>query len=508
MYDKIRRFYYQDHRSIRWIARETNLNFRTVKKYLGMDQTEFENFTDHVINRAHILEPYKDFIVQKLSQYQDTPAAQMHDWLKENHPDFPKVAPKTVYNYVMKIRQEYNLPKISENERQYNALPESEPGEYGQVDFGQTKLRRSDGKRIRVWFISILLCHSRYKYIWFQDKPFTSEMAVIGHEKAFAFFRGMPRYLIYDQDAVFLFDENAGDYRMTQVFDSYVKSRPFTAIFCRARDPESKGKVENSVKYVKHNFLLNRQYSTLEVLNEEALAWLDRTGNGMLHSTTCKVPYDVWCDECKTLLPYLPVTIPETHNGYKVLKTNCVKYKGNSYSLPINTYRGEDTRVFLSEENGDLVIKDIDDNIIARHVLQSGRGMTIVNKNHMRDTSVSVAEKCDYVKSLFSDQPAIDMFLFQIKKKYPRYMRDQLAIIMSCVTRYGQKEANNVLDLCLKNKLYSATDFREIISTRPTMPEENVIDIKPLGDSMTRLMTNVQPNKSSIDVYEDLFKAN
>lgn len=81
---------------------------------------EFENFTDHVINRAHILEPYKDFIVQKLSQYQDTPAFQMHDWLKENHPDFPKVAPKTVYNYVMKIRQEYNLPKLSENERQYH----------------------------------------------------------------------------------------------------------------------------------------------------------------------------------------------------------------------------------------------------------------------------------------------------------------------------------------------------------------------------------------------------
>ena len=77
MHDKIRRFYYQDHRSIRWIARETNLNFRTVKKYLEMDQMEFENFTDHVINRAHILEPYKDFIVQKLTQYQDTPAAQM-----------------------------------------------------------------------------------------------------------------------------------------------------------------------------------------------------------------------------------------------------------------------------------------------------------------------------------------------------------------------------------------------------------------------------------------------
>ena len=159
MYDKIKHYHDVEHRSIRWIARKTNLNFRTIKKYLEMDQKEFEGYSDHVINRPHILEPYKDFIIGKLSLYQETPAAQMHDWLKENYPNFPKVAPKTVYNYVTKIRQEYNLPKISENERQYAALPETAPGEYAQVDFGQTKLRRSDGTRIKVYFIAILLCY-------------------------------------------------------------------------------------------------------------------------------------------------------------------------------------------------------------------------------------------------------------------------------------------------------------------------------------------------------------
>lgn len=132
MYDKIKRFYEEDHQSIRWIARELNLNFRTVKKYLEMDQQEFEQFSDTVINRGHILDPYRDFIIGRLSQYQETPAAQMHDWLKENYSDFPKVSPKTVYNYVMKIRQEYGLPKISESERQYSALPETAPEEYAQ----------------------------------------------------------------------------------------------------------------------------------------------------------------------------------------------------------------------------------------------------------------------------------------------------------------------------------------------------------------------------------------
>lgn len=47
---------------------------------------------------------------------------------------------------------------------------------------------------------------------------------------------------------MFLYDENIGDYVMTSVFGSYVKSRPFNVIFCRPADPESKGKVENCVK--------------------------------------------------------------------------------------------------------------------------------------------------------------------------------------------------------------------------------------------------------------------
>ena len=168
----------------------------------------------------------------------------------------------------------------------------------------------------------MLLCCSRYKFVWFSDRPFTSESASHAHEKSFEYFRGVPRFIIYDQDAVFLYDENIGDYRMTTVFESYVKSRPFEVIFCRPADPESKGKVENAVKYVKQNFLLNRQFSTIDNLNAEADAWLRRTGNAMLHGTTRKVPYEEWCNECKDLLPYIPMLARPADNEYTVIKDN------------------------------------------------------------------------------------------------------------------------------------------------------------------------------------------
>ena len=57
-------------------------------------------------------------------------------------------------------------------------------------------------------------------------------------------------------------------------------------------------------------------------------------------------------------------------------------------------------------------------------------------------------------------------------------------------------------------KLRSATDFKEIISSYPVPKLDDEVHIKPLGDASSRLMVNVEPNRSSIDVYEDLCKRN
>lgn len=505
MYDQIHKFRNEEHKSIQWIADYLGVNFRTVKKYLKMDRAEFEKFSENITNKTFMLGRYTPFVVDRLQRFQDTPAAQMHDWLKENFPDFPRVAPRTVYNFVMKVRQDYNLPKTTMNDRQYQSLPETPPGKYAQVDFGQTVLRCGDGTRIKVFFMAMLLCYSRYKYIWFQDRPFTSETAVIAHEMSFEYFHGIPEYIIYDQDAVFLYDENIGDYRMPEVFDSYVKSRPFKVIFCRPGDPESKGKIENVVKYVKHNFLLNRQYSTLDNIQNEGEAWLSRTGNAMIHGTTCKVPYDEWCNECRNLIPYTSVASLQIAEGHKVLKTNSIKYRGNIYSLPIGTYKGADTRIFLSEDKGSLIIKDVDGNLIAKHLIPAGSGNKVINNNHLRDRSVSIESYATRTASLFTDKMSAVSFISELKARYPRYIRDQLTTLHECIIKYGQEAADATLEVCLKNKLYSATNYKSIISANPVRNMDEKQQIKPLGDERARLMVNFDPSKSSIDTYENIF---
>lgn len=61
---------------------------------------------------------------------------------------------------------------------------------------------------------------------------------------------GNPRELVYDQDRLFMVNENMGDLILTERFRQYVSHRCFKTYFCRAADPQSKGKVEGMYPYV------------------------------------------------------------------------------------------------------------------------------------------------------------------------------------------------------------------------------------------------------------------
>ncbi len=43
---------------------------------------------------------------------------------------------------------------------------------------------------------------------------------------------------------------------------------------CRGHDPESKGKIEAVVKYLKYSFAKNRTFVNIDKFNEGCLLWL------------------------------------------------------------------------------------------------------------------------------------------------------------------------------------------------------------------------------------------
>ena len=107
------------------------------------------------------------------------------------------------------------------------------------------------------------------------DRPFTTKDTIRSHENAFRYFGGMPEEMVYDQDNLIAVDENAGDFILTQDFQAYQQALGFDIYLCRGADPESKGKIERVVGYVKSNFAKNRVYDGLDDWNEKSRAWLD-----------------------------------------------------------------------------------------------------------------------------------------------------------------------------------------------------------------------------------------
>lgn len=323
--------------SLQKIADYLVINRRTASKYLSMSEADFERFLIKQQQRTKLLDGYEDFVVTKLKTYPDTTAAQMHDWLKEHYPALPDVSAKTVYNFVMNVRRIHNIPLGQQGAgRPFGAVQELPYGQQAQVDFGQYHLRLgSSGGSQKIWIFAMVLSASRMKYCCFQCEPFKAETVCTAHEKAFAFFGGIPKTVVYDQDSTLLVDENGGELLLTNTFSRYTQSRSFRLHFCRKSDPQSKGKIESVIKYIKQNFLYNRVFIDIDTLNQQGLDWLARTANALPHHVTKQAPAVAFEREQPCLQPFVPLALQTPAlKPYTVRKTNEINYHSNFYSLP------------------------------------------------------------------------------------------------------------------------------------------------------------------------------
>jgi transposase len=495
--------------SLSKISRELVIDRRTVKFYLSMTERQYDQFLVAQAEKKKELDPYEDFIKSKLETYQETSAAQMHDWLKEHYPKFPGVTAKTVYNFVMWVRQKHHLPKISPL-RDYQAVEELPYGEQAQVDFGQYNLRNGLGRRVKVWFFTMVLSRSRYKYVFFSDTPFTSYTAIEAHEKAFVFYGGITKEIVYDQDKVFLADENKGDLLMTDAFKNYCRERAFRLHFCRKADPESKGKIENVVKYVKQNFLYNRPFTDVDILNSEALAWLGRTANAQLHAGTKKVPYNEWCTERESLIPFIAIPIQPPSILYTVRKDNTISWKGNFYTLPSGTYRGRGTQVKVSKDDSSIIISDQAGNHLTTQIISAGKGNLVRNTDHKREKSAGIAQMITDISCMFSNSELATTYMEGIHAEKPRYIRDQLMLLKQTIEITDTQIIDLTLQYCLQMKVFSAGDFKSVAAglLQKRSWEKSTPFITPVNplNGQSPTAAHCQPVQSSIVDYELLMQ--
>ena len=449
----------------RQVAEKLEINFRTVRKHWDMTPKEFNDAKSNAYPRIKRPERYKKELIEWLTENPDMSSAQLYDWLMEKHNAEINFAERTLRKYVHELREEKNIPKHSK-QRQYEAVEDLPFGFQGQVDMGEIWLQDWNEKRIKLYCFAMVLSASRHKYVRWQTTPFTSITFIEAHEKAFAFFGGRPKEIVYDQDRVMAVSENNGDIIFTEAFETYKSVTRFKVFLCHGFDPETKGKIEAVVKYVKNNFAKNRKFKDIETFNEDCIKWLERRGNGKKHSITQKRPVEVFALEKEYLTPTQTYEAVASRDSvtYQVRKDNTVLYCSNRYRVPKGTYK-PGFRVRLVVKGSSLIIEDIDSKIIyAKHTLSSGKGELVGLTHTIRELNKTLTELEMLVRTYFKEPEKYDCFYSHLKSEKPRYVRDQLSLLRkSCEHPTYKEYADTALDYCIKNNLFSATDFRAAI---------------------------------------------
>lgn len=491
------------------IGLELGIYRGTVANYLSMTESEFIEWIKSPRHLPKKLSSYHDFIKDLLDTAPYLSSAQVEDRLKENFDDLPDVSSKTIYNFVNNIREQYNIPKKKEKlPRQYAKLPERDYGEEAQVDFGSYRMLTKGSGREKIYFFVMVLSRSRKKFVYCQQKPFTTATTVYAHELAFKYFTGIPRKIMYDQDRVLITDENLGDVLLTDEFMQFTSSYPFEAVFCRKSDPESKGKVENVVKYVKYNYFKGRVFHGIESLQQGVIAWLKRTANAKIHQTTQKVPDQEWEIEKHHLLPYnnTPQKPILELKEYTVRKDNTILFRSNFYSLPLGTYKGANTKILLEEKQGELFLYSKTDTLLASHIISTESGKTIRNTDHKREKSKSLQRTHELVLNALGNSSTAESYLSLIENDKPRYYHDNLKAIQKYIDDVSKEIIDQALSFCLENNILNGYRFADVLKY---YQKEQAESITPLNIDASSLSskTNIEnmiPQTSNIQQYESI----
>jgi transposase len=448
-------------------ARQLELDTKTVRKYWEMTEEEYITQQSESKERTKNMEPYREYVLEKLREHSEITSAIIYDNLREEFMDF-EPSYRSVRRYVMLLREAEGLlapMKI----RQYMEVQELPPGFQAQVDMGQKIMKDENGKSVKVYIFAMVLSCSRYKYVCFQLEPFTAKSFCEAHDRAFRYFGGRPAEIVYDQDRVMVVSENGGDIIYTETFESYKNYAGFSIHLCRGSDPESKGKIEAVVKYVKGNFLSCRIFHGIARLCSDGLSWLDRTGNGLVHETTKMIPKAAFTQEQKYLksAPELGNSeiIPKVAN---VRKNNVVFYRQNRYQMPKGSYRpGRKARIEVDEAVGLVRFYDYHNGeLIEEYSLctQVGKHVRHSSYSHpQRDSKTQYRELIDQVLEGFGRDEQAELFIGSMMALKPRYARDQLSMVKRFQEKYTVDDLLRAVSYCMERELFTATDFGDTL---------------------------------------------
>lgn len=460
MYQQIQRLKNQGYSKKR-ISKELNIDRKTVKKYFKMSDSDFNNYRISMQFRTKFLDKYCDEILEIYNKNENKRLnmTAVYDYLEEKHGRL-HIGEKSFRNYIDFLISTSRLT-INESVRLFNKVPELPFGQQMQLDFGQYRCKSGQ----KLYIFATVLSASRHKYITFQDKPFTTANVISHLLDCFEFYGGMPKEIAIDQDRLMVVSENRGDILYTKDFEYFKEEMGFGMYVCRKADPQSKGKVENLIKYVKYNFFNTRDFQNVEDANNSLADWLKRRANGKISQATKRIPAEDIILEREHLLPVRNSIFRKNYFAGReeriVNDKAYVMVSSNSYQLPPR-YKKKTVEIFVTRFK--LFVFDINSNEqITEYSLSPLNGQKIANREHDRLQEIKIEDLKNSVSELYKGSKNWDNFVKRNFITFNRYVRDQVADAFKYF-RDNEIDADilsRALAYCLENKTYSFANLND-----------------------------------------------
>ena len=214
-------------------------------------------------------------------------------------------------------------------------VPLVHPPGHAQADFGEADAIIA-GVRYRAHFFVMTLPHSDACFVSAYPAA-TAEAWLDGHNRAFAFFGGVPQSILYDNDkrlvARILPD---GRRQRTQAFSGLQSHYLFEDRYGRPGKGNDKGKVEGLVGYARRNFMAPvprfESWEAFDVyLEEQCRKRQSHVLRGHRETIGARFERD---REKLTGLPPAPFEACDKA-GTRVSSLSLVRYRDNDYSVPV-----------------------------------------------------------------------------------------------------------------------------------------------------------------------------
>lgn len=480
----IRHLFFVEQHPKKAIARELNIDPKTVRRALKKEAFQRENQGV----RPSKLDEFREKINGLLQSYPGMSAVRIHEEIR-----------KVGYPGGISILRDYLRPLRLE--KKTFLYIQTFPAEEAQVDWAYTG---RIGDRTSYCFLMVL-SFSKMLYIeFFPDQRLESFLA--GHIHAFHYFQGIPKKIRYDSLKSVVLTRFGSNIQFNRRFLDFAAHYLFNPSICNVGSPHEKGRVENAVRYVKNNFLAGRSFSSLTDCNQQAVPWRDERANVRIHGTMKARPMDIFREKEQTLLIPLPKTGYDTRSvcSVKCSSQGLVRFDTNRYSVPFThaamtlTLKADDQFVSIYDK----------EQLIAQHGRSHLKHQVIEDHRHVKGSLPKKPQGAifKYRDSLLAMGQSATQYL-EAMTKTELNIANQLKKIIGLIDLFGKTEVSAAMQQAIKHHALGCEYLQNIILANRRKRAETKAPGSPSSKINPEMIRSTWVEERNPEIYDQYAKS-